>query len=49
MLDKLIKDEPLSPLLPTNETLVNMDDKSFKSALNEWTESAMKAPYVTVL
>ena len=46
MLDKLLNDAMLSPLLPTNETLVNAGTVEFKRLMEEWTESARRAPYV---
>ena len=36
----------LTPLMPSNATIAKLSDSEFQSALNEWTESAMKAPYV---
>jgi cathepsin A (carboxypeptidase C) len=42
----LESDALLSPLMPSNQTLAKLDDKEFSSTMNEWTESAMKAPYV---
>jgi len=38
--------ELLSPLMPSNETMAKLDDHEFASTMEEWTESAMKAPYV---
>ena len=46
MLDKLVHDELLSPLLPPNATLSSASDKEFRTLMEEWTESAMKAPFV---
>jgi serine carboxypeptidase-like clade 1 len=37
----------LSPLLPSNATLTELSDADFLTAMNGWTEAAMKAPYVT--
>mmetsp|Transcript_1507 Transcript_1507/g.1852 ORF Transcript_1507/g.1852 Transcript_1507/m.1852 type:complete len:584 (+) Transcript_1507:60-1811(+) len=45
-LEKFIAGENLSPLLPLNETLTNMDDKAFRTAANFWTETAMQSPFV---
>ena len=47
MLQKLINYEDLSPLLPSNKTLTELDDNSFYDAMNKWTESARTHPYVT--
>lgn len=46
MLDKLVNNEMLSPLLPTNATLVNAGHVEFKELMEEWTESARQEPYV---
>ena len=46
MVDKLIKNEMLSPLLISNETLATIDDKAFRRFMENWTESAMVPPYV---
>jgi len=47
MLEKLIKCEDLSPLMPPNATLAAMQWGDFKAALDQWTESAMGPPYVS--
>lgn len=46
-LEKLLTNKMLSPLLPSNETLAKMEKKAFHEMMEEWTESAMAAPYVT--
>ena len=46
MLSKLLADEPLSPLLPTNETLTNTCQMSFNHMMANWTEHAKSCPYV---
>ena len=46
MLHKLIRFEDLSPLWPSNETLVSMSPKEFHKEMDTWTEKAMKSPYV---
>mmetsp|Transcript_33325 Transcript_33325/g.49023 ORF Transcript_33325/g.49023 Transcript_33325/m.49023 type:complete len:580 (-) Transcript_33325:378-2117(-) len=45
-LRKLVSGEDLSPLLPLNETLMNMSDKAFQTAANSWTEAAIQSPFV---
>jgi len=42
----LLSDQTLSPLMPSNKTLTELDDADFSSTMAKWTESAMKAPYV---
>jgi len=37
----------LRPLLPKNETVAGMEDGEWKSFMDDWTESAMKPPFVT--
>ena len=46
-LNQFLKGQPLSPLLPKNATLAKLSNHDFRSAIDEWTESAMKEPYVT--
>jgi len=46
MLDKLLRDEMLSPLLPSNQTIATADQNDFRDMMEKWTESAMAAPYV---
>lgn len=46
-LDRLVNYQDLSPPLPSNKTLVKLDDDAFFDTMNDWTESAMKGPYVT--
>jgi serine carboxypeptidase-like clade 1 len=45
-LRKVVQLRPLSPLLPTNATLLAMSDKEFAHVLDMWTERAKAAPYV---
>eukprot|EP00565_Helicotheca_tamesis_P007320 CAMPEP_0185724954 /NCGR_PEP_ID=MMETSP1171-20130828/1303_1 /TAXON_ID=374046 /ORGANISM="Helicotheca tamensis, Strain CCMP826" /LENGTH=602 /DNA_ID=CAMNT_0028392933 /DNA_START=39 /DNA_END=1847 /DNA_ORIENTATION=+ len=45
-LQKFVKGEELAPLLPLNATLMDMDDKSFRTAASAWTEDAMASPFV---
>mmetsp|Transcript_28202 Transcript_28202/g.59009 ORF Transcript_28202/g.59009 Transcript_28202/m.59009 type:complete len:262 (-) Transcript_28202:71-856(-) len=47
MLDKLVHYKDLSPLMPSNATLVALSPHEFKAAMDEWTESAMAPPFVT--
>jgi len=47
MLDRLVHYADLSPSWPNNATLSKMSEKAFKEAMDQWTESAMTAPYVT--
>lgn len=44
MLDRLINYQPLSPLLPKNETLIAMSDDEFDTAINQWTSFAKTMP-----
>ena len=47
ILSKLVGFSDLSPLLPTNETLLALNSsKEFAIAMDRWTERAKKAPYV---
>lgn len=46
-LEKFISGGELSPLLPKNATLTEMDDHIFSKAEKTWTELAMGAPYVS--
>lgn len=48
MLNKLLKNQILSPLLPSNQTLTDVDSDQFSDLMEKWTESAMKPPYVGV-
>lgn len=45
-LDKFVKGEELSPLMPLNDTLTEMSDKEFSAAANAWAETAMQSPFV---
>lgn len=45
-LRKVVKLQPLSPMLPSNATLLAMSDKEFARVLDKWTDSAKSAPYV---
>lgn len=47
MLTKMINYEDLAPLFPNNATLAAMTDSEFSKVLDEWTESAKAAPFVT--
>jgi cathepsin A (carboxypeptidase C) len=47
MLDRLLKFEDLSPPLPKNATLTDLDDHAFEAVMDAWTETARDAPYVT--
>ena len=51
MLTRMIRmsnsDSLLAPLLPTNATLSAMTNTEFSKAMDEWTESAKAAPFVT--
>ena len=47
LLDKLVHFQDLTPLLPLNATLANMTRQDFMVALDDWTESAQKHPYLT--
>jgi len=46
MLEMLVTYKKLSPLLPSNKTLIDMDDAAFSTALDDWTEAARSEPYV---
>jgi serine carboxypeptidase-like clade I len=48
MLVKLLQKEKglLSPLLPSNKTLIEMNEFTFQDAMDAWTVSAMAEPYV---
>merc|ERR1711957_41427 len=39
----------LSPLLPINQTIAEMTDKEFSTAMDEWTETAMGPPFVNAV
>jgi len=43
---KFINYEDLTPLLPSNETLLNICDHGFERLMEKWTEDAKSAPYV---
>jgi serine carboxypeptidase-like clade 1 len=47
MLERLLNYQELSPLLPDNATLTDLDDNGFSAAMEAWTEAAMREPYVT--
>jgi hypothetical protein len=47
MLDKLLQNEMISPLLPGNETLTTLSNREFDQLMGKWTESAQAAPFVT--
>jgi cathepsin A (carboxypeptidase C) len=46
MISKLVKFESLSPLLPSNETLMNICTMGFNELMEKWTEKAKSCPYV---
>ena len=46
MVDKLVHYDDLSPLLPKNDTLTNMSDEDYEKFMDQWTESALAAPFV---
>ena len=45
-LQKVINLQPLSPMLPSNATLLAMTDKQFDKMLDKWTDTAKGPPYV---
>ena len=45
-IEKVLKRELLSPLMPSNHTLVEMTDDEFEDTINTWTVGAMGSPYV---
>ena len=45
-IEKVLKRELLSPLMPANHTLVEMTDDEFEDVINKWTAEAMSPPYV---
>jgi cathepsin A (carboxypeptidase C) len=47
MLAKVLSKDMFSPLLPSNSSLMSMNDSTFQDALDSWTLSAKAAPYVT--
>jgi serine carboxypeptidase-like clade I len=47
MMDRLVSFGELSPLLPSNATLIAFSNSDFHKSLNDWTESAMGSPYVS--
>lgn len=47
MLQKLLAGQDLSPLLPTNATLLTMSDSQFAVAMDRWTEQAKASPYAS--
>jgi len=46
MLSKLLQEQPLSPLLPTNATLEHVCSMEFSDMMNNWTETAKNCPYI---
>lgn len=46
-LQKFVQGEQLSPLLPLNKTLIDMNDIMFKQSLDSWTEKVVVSPFVT--
>jgi serine carboxypeptidase-like clade 1 len=46
MLDKLIKRQSLSPLMPSNSTLASQSKTDFIDAMDAWTKKARGAPFV---
>jgi hypothetical protein len=46
MMKRLVEYKRLSPLLPLNATLTDMNDDDFMEAMDQWTESAKKPPFV---
>jgi serine carboxypeptidase-like clade 1 len=49
MLEKLIKRQSLSPLMPSNSTLASLSNSDFKDAMDAWTEKARGTPFVDQL
>lgn len=47
MLDRLVHYQSLSPLMPSNETLTEIDTEKFHKIMDEWTEKAKSKPFVT--
>jgi serine carboxypeptidase-like clade 1 len=47
MVNCLVNYKEMSPLLPTNATLMKMDEDMFANMIDSWTETAMSRPYVT--
>lgn len=47
MVESLVHYKDLSPLLASNDTLTKMSEDDFEAYMNQWTESAQAAPYVT--
>ena len=45
-IEKVLKRELLSPLMPSNHTLVEMTDDEFEDTIKTWTVGAMGPPYV---
>ena len=45
-MNHFINGQDLSPLLPKNETLSKLSNEDFRTAMDGWTEAAMKEPYV---
>ena len=45
-LQKFVRGEELSPLLPLNKTLADMSDEIFESFTNDWTEAASQSPFL---
>jgi Carboxypeptidase C (cathepsin A) len=46
-IQKFVNNEFLSPLMPLNQTLVELSEEEFRDAADAWTEEAMMPPYVT--
>ena len=44
MLRRLVNQQSLTPLLPTNATLLEYTDDEFMEAMDEWTEHAKTMP-----
>jgi cathepsin A (carboxypeptidase C) len=47
MLAKVLSKDMFAPLLPTNHSLMTMNDSEYQDALDAWTIAAKAAPYVT--
>jgi serine carboxypeptidase-like clade 1 len=46
MLDRLVSFQDLSPLMPSNATLMELSPEEFSKTMNKWTDEAMSSPYV---
>lgn len=44
MIDRLINRQALSPLLPTNATLLELSEEDFEKTMNDWTTYAKTMP-----